>query len=582
LWLVVGLVLCGCVAADTCDALDPAINTVGVCFNDTKGLSLGPSGVASFSLYSYDGHNYLVNAQKFSDEIWNVDDPFNPVLEKTIIGLDQCRGPVYANPDKVGDYLVHFGSSAPSCNCVEGQGCIPYVKASMSGQVTQMKLCDNTVYPVNTKDVSAPAKLANPLLACSKLTTSLTGNVAVIQRGLCSFQDKLDNAIAAGAIAVVIVNSNETTDCISPGLSTATVPIVMVTNNDGLPIITALYKGTAVTISLGPTYYFAYSSSQPKAPFGGVWGSSQYVTIAPLSLTSKKDFTRFSDTSLQSFYNPASVVGLNKRPDAETTNYFIVADQTRAAVASIEDGKFSLVTKAFSLPADNLEDIGVSVFFVKDGQYWLATPGFETDKLNLYSLTNVVEGKTPVITKYSSVTQVANQVALPVPPLNNYIYANTGVGFYDCPISNRRYDIYDFTTMSSPQYVGGFQTTMKAGGGTDQANDGDFLLANDGTIVGAVCATSEGVMFYNANDPTNPVVIGSWDSSYHEGSFTNGASGCSAGTDGATWWFNQIDDNAICAVQVQYGPGGVSGASSSLGVSAFIGVIGAFLALRLY
>ncbi len=56
--------------------------------------------------------------------------------------------------------------------------------------------------------VSGPLKVANPVDACTALAAgSLTGNVAIVDRGTCDFTIKVLNAQNAGARAVVIANN---------------------------------------------------------------------------------------------------------------------------------------------------------------------------------------------------------------------------------------------------------------------------------------------------------------------------------------------------------------------------------------
>ncbi len=60
---------------------------------------------------------------------------------------------------------------------------------------------------------------------------SLTGSIVVIRRGSCGFIDKVNNAAAAGAIAVIIANNQAGT--ILPQAAGATVPVFSVSQADG-------------------------------------------------------------------------------------------------------------------------------------------------------------------------------------------------------------------------------------------------------------------------------------------------------------------------------------------------------------
>ena len=51
------------------------------------------------------------------------------------------------------------------------------------------------------------AAVATPLTACTPLANSVPGGLMIAQRGGCTFFEKAKNAQAAGAEAIVIVNS---------------------------------------------------------------------------------------------------------------------------------------------------------------------------------------------------------------------------------------------------------------------------------------------------------------------------------------------------------------------------------------
>jgi len=87
--------------------------------------------------------------------------------------------------------------------------------------------------------VSAPladvAKLDETGLACGTLPEgSLQGRVALILRGTCLFEEKLNNAEKAGAVAAVVYTDDRPVAIMSVG--SATLPAVMVSNDAGLAI----------------------------------------------------------------------------------------------------------------------------------------------------------------------------------------------------------------------------------------------------------------------------------------------------------------------------------------------------------
>ncbi len=106
-------------------------------------------------------------------------------------------------------------------------------------------------------DITAEAVLATDGTApvndgCQAITTDLTGKIALIDRGICTFALKTKNATAAGAVAVVIMNN---TAGPPPHLPNewpplpVTIPAVSVTQADGVTIHNAADTGT-VTVHL--------------------------------------------------------------------------------------------------------------------------------------------------------------------------------------------------------------------------------------------------------------------------------------------------------------------------------------------
>jgi hypothetical protein len=93
--------------------------------------------------------------------------------------------------------------------------------------------------------------------ACSALINggAVSGNIAVIDRGTCTFVSKAQQALAVGAIAVVIVNNAAGP---APALGgtdpTMTIPVVSVSQADGTALKAAMLNGPVnVTLGIDPT-----------------------------------------------------------------------------------------------------------------------------------------------------------------------------------------------------------------------------------------------------------------------------------------------------------------------------------------
>jgi minor extracellular serine protease Vpr len=149
--------------------------------------------------------------------------------------------------------------------------------------------------PVMTAAIST----TSPAQGCSAISTGLSGKIAVIDRGVCTFGTKIQNAQDAGAAGVIIVN-NVFGDPISMGADSVHNPIIpaaMVSKADGA--ILKAHSGSSITVdgtsireivtsnadflagfsSRGPTPYTFLIKPDVTAP--GVNVLSSIFTIRP-------------------------------------------------------------------------------------------------------------------------------------------------------------------------------------------------------------------------------------------------------------------------------------------------------------
>ncbi|HEX7420925.1 MAG TPA: PA domain-containing protein, partial [Thermoanaerobaculia bacterium] len=93
---------------------------------------------------------------------------------------------------------------------------------------------------------------------CSAYTNAdaIKGNIALVDRGTCTFVTKADNAQVAGAIALVVADNRRDT-CIPPGMggtdTTITIPIISVGQDDGAALRAQLASGVSATLRVDPT-----------------------------------------------------------------------------------------------------------------------------------------------------------------------------------------------------------------------------------------------------------------------------------------------------------------------------------------
>ena len=110
--------------------------------------------------------------------------------------------------------------------------------------------------PVQVSDIgffnsnlSIPEDPAN-WTGCAPWVNEANGMTAMVGRGACSFQDKFDNAAAAGAPAILVFNDRAGLSGMS--VPTGTIPGLMIFQQLGIDIYNGIVAGVAVNASLDP------------------------------------------------------------------------------------------------------------------------------------------------------------------------------------------------------------------------------------------------------------------------------------------------------------------------------------------
>ncbi len=167
----------------------------------------------------------------------------------------------------------------------------------------------STVFDVSTVDPTG--------LGCSAFPAgSASGQIALIKRGTCTFEVKVNNAQAAGAVAVVLVNN--AAGALTASIGAATLPTVTVSNTDGPTLqaavaaqpslmATVTFNGIAFAqpsnviasfSSRGPNWDYSvkpdllavgtdvYMATQSLDPTGQLYNANGYVSEAGTSFAS--------------------------------------------------------------------------------------------------------------------------------------------------------------------------------------------------------------------------------------------------------------------------------------------------------
>jgi uncharacterized protein (TIGR03437 family) len=168
------------------------------------------------------------------------------------------------------------GSQYPSLNSLDTPGTAPSavtvgatqnshllyqsVKVNGSGAPSNLQRVNALFGDVKANSpLTAPvmdvAVTGNDGLACTALPgSSLSGAIALVQRGTCLFSNKINNAAAAGAVGVIIYQVDGS-DAVYSNLfvQNTGIPAVLIGNTDGKALKSYIASNSGTTVTLDPT-----------------------------------------------------------------------------------------------------------------------------------------------------------------------------------------------------------------------------------------------------------------------------------------------------------------------------------------
>jgi hypothetical protein len=170
-----------------------------------------------------------------------------------------------------------LGTSAPTLNTINSPGTVPAaitVGSSSNLHVVYATVTANGANinalfgdaPMPAQAVSGP--LHNVGMACAALPAgSLAGAIALIQRGTCDFNVKINNAQAAGAVGAIVYQSPGGGAPVAMlGLVDTGIPAVMVGESDGVALQSAARATIDPTLTAPPAMASAVTPDSSRGP----------------------------------------------------------------------------------------------------------------------------------------------------------------------------------------------------------------------------------------------------------------------------------------------------------------------------
>jgi len=251
-------------------------------------------------------------------------------------GSDPANSPyrdAFANAEAAGVVVVtSAGNDGPGAQTIGCPSCIEsgisvastthgrYFSNKVSVGSDEYLAIPGSLFPETiadlTADISAPVALAAELapdnaLGCAAFETdTFKDHIAVISRGSCAFTDKINNAEAAGAVGVIMVQNNDGPPSI---MSTPNVhlPAVMISKADGTTLAEMAGETASISLNadrvLSPQFADIMSDFSSRGPNGnsnflkpdlGAPGSSILSGTSPDGFEDKRTYQLMSGTSM--------------------------------------------------------------------------------------------------------------------------------------------------------------------------------------------------------------------------------------------------------------------------------------------
>jgi subtilisin family serine protease len=262
--------------------------------------------------------------------------------------------------------------------------------------------------PIDNASLRAGDQVGGTLEACEAFPpAAFDGAVALLKRGDCFFVDKVSNAAAAGAIAVIMFNNVEGGPIIMGGLEGSAIPAGMVSLDDGEEILSALRAaGGELPVSLPNATLTIFSESlgdqlaagSSRGPAANVPNVMKPNVVAPgvsiraAFIGGSTEVARLSGTSMASPHAAGSMALLKQLSPEWTSAMLTSALETTAEadpVRSAGDPTTIFERGAGRIRVDLAARAGLYLPVTR-GEFQLANPEFggNPGELNLSGLVN--------------------------------------------------------------------------------------------------------------------------------------------------------------------------------------------------
>ncbi len=133
---------------------------------------------------------------------------------------------------------------------------------------------------------------------------SMTGRIALINRGDCTFEEKGNNAIAAGAIGMIVANNNAGPPIVMGGTAAHSIPSVMISQSNGAAIRAHIGTNPTAVATMSSTTAIAID---PEA--GDVLSAGSLRGPIPTIEATKPDITGPGTNIFAAYNNTANAYG---------------------------------------------------------------------------------------------------------------------------------------------------------------------------------------------------------------------------------------------------------------------------------